>query len=557
MFKSLSSKIISGVIICMIVVCGVLYHMAVQDGATAIHANLEEAQRAFNRSFEEVLDLEHRPATINDMGELVIGTEVMDGNLKVVDKVSKIVNGVATIFKGEKRVASSVRNEKGERAVGTMLNNPKIADIIFNQKKQYTGKVNLFGKDYYVIYSPLKNVRDQVIGILFIGADATFYDTQVNNMKKELLTASIGLSAIGLLIMIVFLRMQFAPIPVLSGTITELSKHNLNVTIPEKYERRTDEVGTLAASVEVFKNALIDVDRMQEENERTKAAAEEERKATLHKLADDFESQIGNIVNIVASTSTEMEATSTSMAAVAEETARQATAGSAASGQAATNVQTVAAAAEELASSITEIARQVSESSSVSNTAVNEAENTNMTMEKLSQAAMKIGEVINLIKDVADQTNLLALNATIEAARAGEAGKGFAVVANEVKSLANQTGKATEEISLQIADVQKIANEAVEAISRIKGTIDHMNKISGAIASAIEEQGAATQEISKNIQQASAGTQEVSANIASVNESVAETGRSARDVSAAARELSKQGEVLKDAAAKFVARIRG
>ena len=225
--------------------------------------------------------------------------------------------------------------------------------------------------------------------------------------------------------------------------------------------------------------------------------------------------------------------------------------------QATANVQTVAAAAEQLSASIAEIGRQVADAASVSRTAAEETGRTNTMVQGLTQAADRIGEVVMLINDIAAQTNLLALNATIEAARAGEAGKGFAVVAGEVKGLATQTARATEEISAQIATVQEETRRAVEAIRKIGGVIDHVREISAGIAASIEEQGAATAEIARNVQQAAAGTQDVSTNISGVTQSVSSSGEAAGLVLASAGELARTSHLLRDRLSGFLADIRG
>jgi methyl-accepting chemotaxis protein len=254
--------------------------------------------------------------------------------------------------------------------------------------------------------------------------------------------------------------------------------------------------------------------------------------------------RVKDVVGIVASAATEMEASAESLSATAEETNRQSTAVAAASEQAATNVQTVASAAEELSASIREITSQMTTSARIAQQAVEQVDRTNTTVKGLAEAAEKIGEVVNLISDIASQTNLLALNATIEAARAGEAGKGFAVVASEVKNLANQTAKATEEIGQQIAAMQTATGDSVQAIRGIGETIKQISEVTTAVASAVEEQGAATQEISRNVQQASAGTQEVSSNITGVSQAATQTGTAAGQVLNAARELAQQGQQL-------------
>ncbi len=317
-----------------------------------------------------------------------------------------------------------------------------------------------------------------------------------------------------------------------------------------------DEIGQMAGAVQVFKENAIKVEKMTKDQEELKKRAEQEKREAMMKLADEFEASVKGVVNIVASSSTEMQASAQSMASNAEETSRQSAAVSAASEEASVSVQTVASAAEELSKSISEISRQVSQSTAISKKAVDEATHTNQIVQGLAEGAQKIGEVVSLINDIASQTNLLALNATIEAARAGEAGKGFAVVASEVKSLANQTAKATEDISAQINSIQTATSGAVEAIKSIGATISEISEIATTIASAVEEQNAATGEIARSVQQAASGTQEVSSNITGVNQAASEAGHAAIDLLSAAGELSKQSEILRGEVDKFLDRVR-
>ncbi len=333
-----------------------------------------------------------------------------------------------------------------------------------------------------------------------------------------------------------------------------LSHGALDIDVPS--QERKDEIGRMAEAVQVFKDNALEVQRLEEEKIANEKRTAEEKHAMMMQMADDFESNIGTVVDFVSSAATEMYSSTETMSQTAKQSMDQSTAASSAAEEASTNVQTVASAAEELSSSISEISRQVAQSTQIAGEAVNEVEGANTKVQGLATAAHKIGEVVALITDIADQTNLLALNATIEAARAGEAGKGFAVVASEVKNLANQTAKATEEISAQIGGIQSATQDAVHAIGSIGGIISKMNEIASTIAAAVEQQGAATSEIARNVEQAANGTKAVSSNTTNVSQSATETGSAASQVMAAASELSKQSETLRTTVDSFLTEVR-
>ncbi len=335
--------------------------------------------------------------------------------------------------------------------------------------------------------------------------------------------------------------------------MTKLAGGDLDISVLGA--SRTDEVGGLAKALVVFKDNAMTARRLEAE-QREEQIRKEARQRTIEGYIATFDDQVSEALQALTAASAEMHATAGSMTATAEETSRQATAVANASTEASSNVQTVAVATEELHASISEISRQVAQASETANLAVAETNRTNATVEGLAEAAQKIGEVVSLIQNIASQTNLLALNATIEAARAGESGKGFAVVATEVKALATQTAKATEDISAQIAAIQHETGNAVTAIKTIGTTIAQMSEIATAIAAAVEQQSAATRDISQNIQEVSRGTSEVSANVGSVNEAANETGAAATEVLTAADDLSHQSEKLRADVSTFLDLIR-
>jgi methyl-accepting chemotaxis protein len=338
----------------------------------------------------------------------------------------------------------------------------------------------------------------------------------------------------------------------LAGAMDEMRDGHYDVAIP--HVARPDEIGVMARAVEGFRENFVRF--AEQDSARKNAEASAERKSLLAKLAGDFEAVIGNIVGAVSSASGELTSTATTLTRTAETTQQLSSTVATASGQASTNVQSVASSTEEMSSSVAEIARQVGESSNIAKEAVGQAQKTDQRINKLAQAATRIGDVTQLITSIAEQTNLLALNATIEAARAGEAGKGFAVVAQEVKQLASQTAKATSEISTQIGEMQAATQDSVAAIKEIGGTIGRISDIATTIASAVEQQGAATHEITRNVQQAAAGTAQVASNIAAVSEGAAKTGTASADVLTAAQALSDQSKRLRSEVEKFLATVR-
>lgn len=319
---------------------------------------------------------------------------------------------------------------------------------------------------------------------------------------------------------------------------------------------RHDEVGDVARTALVFKENGVAKIRMEAEQKENEARTAAQRRSDMLKLADGFEAAVGEIIEIVSSASTELEASASSLTATADRSQQMATTVAAASEEAATNVQSVAAATEELTSSVNEISRQVQESAGMARTAVTQARATTSRVSELSKAAARIGDVVELINTIAGQTNLLALNATIEAARAGEAGRGFAVVASEVKALAEQTAKATGEIGAQIGGIQTATQDSVGAIGDISISIERLSEIASTIASAVEEQGAATQEISRNVQQAAQGTQAVSSNVVDVQRGATETGTASSQVLSSAQSLSRESNRLRLEVGKFLETVR-
>ena len=345
------------------------------------------------------------------------------------------------------------------------------------------------------------------------------------------------------------------PLSQLASALSELSDGNFDVLLPGV--GRGDEIGTMARAVEAFKINSSEKAREEMDGQATRErVVVEQRRADMHKLANEFEAAVGSIAEGVSSAATELASSAEVLTKSAADAAQATASVATASKEASANVQSMASATEEMSSSIEEIARHVQSSSEIADDAVRQAATTDHRIGELSQAADRIGDVVKLITAIAEQTNLLALNATIEAARAGEAGKGFAVVASEVKQLAAQTAKATNEIVDQINNMQVATSDSVTAIKEIGGTIDRISDISTAIAAAVTQQGTATQEITRSVQQASVGANQVATNILEVDRAASENGSAAANVLACAKSMAQESSRLQTEMARFLAMVR-
>ncbi|WP_409190714.1 methyl-accepting chemotaxis protein [Bradyrhizobium sp. RDM4] len=369
-------------------------------------------------------------------------------------------------------------------------------------------------------------------------------------VQLVLLALAIGL-AVGAIMLVS--RRVIRPLNTIRDAMLKVAGGDL--AVESGYLDRNDEIGALAGALETFKQQAGDKLKI-EEHERERNAGAVARQRAIEAYVGEFEGAVRKTLGELSDASGEMRKTSGDLSAVSRQTNERVEVAGKASHDASTSVDSVAAAAEELSASINDISQQAAHAAGIASRAVNQARETDGTVQGLAQSAGRIGEVVGLINTIAQQTNLLALNATIEAARAGEAGRGFAVVASEVKSLASQTAKATEDISEQIADIQKVAGEAINAIQAIGGIIGEVNEVATAIAAAVQEQGAATQEITRSTQYAAQGTRNVSDNITGVKADADTAAGAAENVKHASETLETQSRQLGQEVSDFLGKIR-
>jgi len=400
----------------------------------------------------------------------------------------------------------------------------------------------------------IKNYAGEPIAVIELVKDTTEYEAAAASSQRNLILGTIAILAGAVVLAFLLGRGLSRPLSAITGVMNRLSSGDTDVTIPGR--NRSDELGTMATAIDVFRNGIIEARTMRAAQEATKAQAEREKKALQRQMADRFEADVKSVVGAVAKATADMQRVAGEITASVNGTSERAAAAAAASEEASASVSTVAAATEELASSVAEIGRQVTHSSGVADAAVVKAGQTTEMVASLTAASEKIGDVLRLISAIASQTNLLALNATIEAARAGDAGRGFAVVASEVKELASQTAKATEEIASQVTAIQSATGDCVVAIDGISDTIREISAIATTIAAAVEEQDSATREIARSVQQAAAGTGEVSHNVAGASHAADQSRALADNVLVASGELSQHASALFESVDSFLAGLR-
>ncbi|MFY8106891.1 MAG: methyl-accepting chemotaxis protein [Elstera sp.] len=543
-------------ILTFVVLAAIIAGAITANAYRVIHAALmRDAQINVDRGLEVMkLLIENRGGRFEIVeGALTLSGLPIAGDTSLVDSVSKVSGGVATIFQKDERVTTTVQKPEGGRAVGTKLAQGPAYDSVFRNKKTYHGPAQILGKPYLTVYDPIIDGKGEVIGILFVGMPTSVVSEESNRILRDSLIGAVLALALGAVVVALVVRSQMRRVSRLTDLFTVLQKEPQVLTLEDS--KRSDEIGALARALVDYSTQLETARRLAEQEQRT-VQRQITRKQMIEGAIASFGNNIDSVIATVVSSAAQIQQNAETVNSNAMMTSEQSNEVAVAAEQATANVQTVASASEELNASIREINRQVAEAASIAGDAVTEAEETGTIVRTLSEAGQRIGEVVSLISEIAAQTNLLALNATIEAARAGEAGKGFAVVASEVKSLAGQTARATEDIQNQVAAIQGATQRAVNAIGTITNTINRINDINLGVKAAMEEQGAATSEIARNVTEAAGSTQNVTEITISVTTAAVQTGGMASEVLAAVGSLTEQADTLKSEVKQFLEKVR-
>jgi methyl-accepting chemotaxis protein len=461
-------------------------------------------------------------------GKLVLGTTALNARNDLVDAVKDVTGATATIFLGDTRIATNVKNPDGTRGTGTKLAAGPARDTVLRDGRTYRGTATILGQQYLTIYEPIQDATGQPIGILYVGVPLTEAQAFMSKITREAVIGALVIAVLTGLGYLFVLRGTIRPVSELANAMRRIAGGALDCAVP--FARRTDQIGEMARALLLLRDTSVRAHNLEEEAARARAHADAERRVALTGMADRVESETTSVMHEVDTRTAAMTATADEMSALATRTGASAQGAADASARALADAQAVASAAEQLSASIREIGSLTAQSTDIVGHAVTAGHETRATIETLNEEVARIGAVADMIGEIAAKTNLLALNATIEAARAGEAGKGFAVVASEVKSLATQTAQSTQQIARHIAQVRSATGASVAAVVRIEQTIDEVKTIANSIAAAVEEQGAATTEIARNVTETASAAHEIVNRTAEVLAQAEETGQRAAEV---------------------------
>jgi methyl-accepting chemotaxis protein len=480
---------------------------------------------------------------------LLLGTTPLNGRNDLVDAVRDISGASATIFLGDVRIATNIKNRDGSRGIGTKLAPGPARASVLDTHTTYRGIVPILGARYLAVYEPIRDAHAQTIGILFVGVPLAEAESFARRITQQAAAGALAVILVTSLGYLWALRGATRPLRDLTEVMHRIAEGDLASAVP--CMQRTDQIGRMARALLRLRDASARASAL-EEAARSRAEAEAQKHAALVRMVEGIESETTAAINEVAARTAGMRSTAEKMATSATRTGSAAKGAAAASSQVLATAQTVASAAEQLTASIREISHQVNQSNAIVARAVAAGSETRSTIDALNERVGRIGAVANMIGEIAAKTNLLALNATIEAARAGDAGKGFAVVASEVKALATQTARSTGEIAQHLAEVRTATGISVAAVTRIEQTIHEIDAVAGSIAAAVEEQGAATAEIARNVAETASAAQEMTSHVTAVSSEADQTGVHAEEVCTDAGTLNNAVTELRHAVIRVV-----